>query len=501
MRPTIQNAPLAVALILLLAAAFFIPGLHSDTRLHPDEALYATYGRIVARGDPLLIGVGLDKPPLLFYAIAASFRLLGDTEFAARVPGVIASLLSIAAAYAITKRVYGLHTALLTAFLLAISPMVRAFAATAFTDPLMLFFLLLSVLMVVRGGWRWSGVWIGLALAVKPSALQWIPLVILLGIAAERQLRWKHIRRFGLAFGGVLLLLILWQLARDTYPDWWALNSVNNNPGRFIRAEEIAPRFATFGGYAMMIFPLWGMGWLSVITNLTPAPSPQTEREIGRVGYGAAEMINFQSRIKLFNPHNFHFLYAPLRKRRGNGGEVLFDLLLTASTLGSLSFLWLVAFNTYDRYLLALAPFVLMLVARVLVRIGLVRAMVISLLVVIFLTPPLHIGGDDGAYTGIDQLAVRLNALPAGTVVYEHWLGWELGYYLGAHPAIKLVWLPTVRDLINAPKPSYLVAPQREAAAWLDELSKAGINFQKVYTFGRFAVYEVGTFAAPVPYR
>jgi hypothetical protein len=41
------------------------------------------------------------------------------------------------------------------------------------------------------------------------------------------------------------------------------------------------------------------------------------------------------------------------------------------------------------------------------------------------------IGGDHGANDGIDQVAVFLKTLPPGTVLYDHWLAWELGYYVG----------------------------------------------------------------------
>jgi len=41
------------------------------------------------------------------------------------------------------------------------------------------------------------------------------------------------------------------------------------------------------------------------------------------------------------------------------------------------------------------------------------------------------IGGDHGGYDGIDQVAGYLRTLPSGAVVYDHWLAWELDYYLG----------------------------------------------------------------------
>jgi hypothetical protein len=39
--------------------------------------------------------------------------------------------------------------------------------------------------------------------------------------------------------------------------------------------------------------------------------------------------------------------------------------------------------------------------------------------------------GGDHANDGIEQVAAYLKGLPSGTVVYDHWLAWQLGYYLG----------------------------------------------------------------------
>jgi len=42
----------------------------------------------------------------------------------------------------------------------------------------------------------------------------------------------------------------------------------------------------------------------------------------------------------------------------------------------------------------------------------------------------LPIGGDHGPHDGVDRLADYLRGYPYGTVVYDHWLGWTLRYYL-----------------------------------------------------------------------
>ncbi len=52
----------------VLAAFAFRLGPLFDNRFHPDEALFSTWALKIARGENiLLIGVPVDKPPLLIY--------------------------------------------------------------------------------------------------------------------------------------------------------------------------------------------------------------------------------------------------------------------------------------------------------------------------------------------------------------------------------------------------------------------------------------------------
>ena len=46
----------------------------------------------------------LDKPVLLFWAIAAAFRTLGVTEFAARLPSALGAIATVALTFAMQMR-------------------------------------------------------------------------------------------------------------------------------------------------------------------------------------------------------------------------------------------------------------------------------------------------------------------------------------------------------------------------------------------------------------
>src|SRR5438046_637237 len=74
-----------VTFVILVGAILRVEMLAQDVRLHPDEALYASFARRISlHGDLLLTDAPLDKPPLALTVMAFSFSIFGPTEFAAR---------------------------------------------------------------------------------------------------------------------------------------------------------------------------------------------------------------------------------------------------------------------------------------------------------------------------------------------------------------------------------------------------------------------------------
>ncbi|MEP7356261.1 MAG: hypothetical protein ABI847_03415, partial [Anaerolineales bacterium] len=113
------------------------------------------------------------------------------------------------------------------------------------------------------------------------------------------------------------------------------------------------------------------------------------------------------------------------------------------------------------------------------------------------------IGGDHGAYDGIDGAAEYLRRLPAGSVLYDHWLSWEWSYYLYDGP-IYVSWFPAPDDLttdlraFGRSSPRYLAVPAWESAGEVRAAAAAaGFDFIPVYTAYRrdgpptLVVYEL----------
>jgi hypothetical protein len=312
-----------------------------------------------------------------------------------------------------------------------------------------------------------------LAFASKQQALYLLPLAVTLGWAVDRfTLRRALLFLAPLAAG--VGLLSLWDGLRAQPSSLWALAASNNNPARLIRSDEVVPRLTT---------------WLNDARTLVGTPTI--------VLSGAALLMTGMN-----------------ARRNARQRAALLDLILLTYVLAYLLVHWLVAFNTYPRYLLPLLVPAALLAARALVwlwawlsrRLGAQEGVVLAAALVLALLSGARSAGESRAafsedgndYSGILALADYLNSQPLGSVVYDHWLGWELGYYLGEWSDQRRVYYPTPEALVadalalDEDEPRYLVAPTREPLApWLDALRAAGFAVEQDYVRESFAVYRL----------
>lgn len=469
-----NSSPLRILLptLLLLIGAFFrIGGVARDSHLHGDEALFASYSRImVLQGDWLLDEITTDKPPTTYLLIGASLSIWGENEFAVRLPNLFASLIGLAVFYAFAKQCSRNQIVALIALLLwSVSPIDIGYAPTAFQDPPMMLFTLLAAWMASRQQWGLTGLSIGMSIIMKPTGLWMAPLIIAIGILSTPQLlRFGLIRvlkntfRFLIAFFLPILLIYTWDQSR-TAQSFIELGSYNNNPGRFIRSTEVLPRleiwldllsqFAANDLFAIL-FLLVGIGWLIFSAY---------REESGLVSWGIATFI-----------------------------------------VCYMGIYWLVAFSTWDRYVLPIAPFALFIAAQGLTRLlSYLRGSIVVVSIVI-LTLSWHPAieavnrSNPPGVDGLSELADTLNHDYAGQVIYDNWLGWYLYWYLGGYPQVQIVYFPTPEDLAihlqDADGLRYFVAPSFDLARpWLALLKSYNIFSQPVYQtpHGNFVLYRL----------
>ncbi len=463
------------ALVLLLITGWWLRICPiSDNRLHADEAWYSYWGLLIGRGiDPWLTHVPLDKPPLLPYLLALSEWLAGRAGgwpgdgLAVRLPGLITGLLSIPLTAALASSLYRSSRVMLLAALgVALSPLAILFSATAFTDPPMVASGLAACVAAARGRPGWAGLWCGLACAAKQSGVLWLPLAALIWVVQEKHnLTWRKFGRMLIALAVVTGIIGAWDVARVAQGavSFWQAGIQGYGGLRLIWPQELSTRLYR---------------WLVLMRYIFVSPVVNTLLLAG--------LPALVSRA----------LCAPRSSEAGlYTREALADISLTCFALLYFLFLWLRAFQVWDRYVLPLMPLLAILLGRILSVLGADRIpLLIILLLLILMSQPAWnaahslypIGGDHGAYDGIDVIAAFLRSQPEGTVVYHHWLGWHYSFYLFGAPLYLAYW-PTpawlAQDVraFGAQGGRFIAFPSWESSARVEHaLTRAGYKLVPV---------------------
>lgn len=163
----------AWAALVLLAIAVHLVGLGGRS-FHHDESIHArlSYDLLhdgVYRYDPTYHG------PLLYYLTAATFAVLGDSNFTARLPVAVAGVLLVWVAWRL-RRPFGERAAWWTGLLFTISPIFLYYGRFLRMDVLeaatasAAFVALYAAIHGRRRAWTWVGLWAGLAFATKENA-------------------------------------------------------------------------------------------------------------------------------------------------------------------------------------------------------------------------------------------------------------------------------------------------------------------------------------------
>jgi len=473
-------------LILLGAFALRVPGLDGP-RFHPDEALFASFARAIAVWrDPLLTTAPVDKPPLLFYLQALCYPFLGPREMAARLPNLYASLVTVALTLALTRRLAGRAyplSPLLAALLAGLSPLAVAFGATAFTDPLMVMWALAALLAAAGGRPGYAGLWIGLGMATKYQAALFLPLIA------------------GL----------LWWHGRGTHQ---RPKGPSSSPTRWLRlllgvaiplGSVLLWDALRIGASPLMAAQLRGYGELRLAPVHSWAERLVAWLQLGGTWTGSTALsglIAFAALVLLGR-----------WMRTGRASPLALVLLGWLAGYGLLH--WWVNVPVWDRYLLPVVPVASLAagwgIDAVLARARpLDRLMAVALVLVLLLAPAnraaagsLPLGGDRGLYDGIDQVAEFFADHPYGTVLYDHWLSWQLRYYL-FDSRVYVSWFADPARLqedlrvFGDRSPRYLVLPAWEEVAPLEAaVAGAGYRLEPVLTAERpdgsisFFVYRI----------
>jgi 4-amino-4-deoxy-L-arabinose transferase-like glycosyltransferase len=211
---------LLVPAVLIIAALIFFFHLGAYGFWEPDEARYGEIAReMLALHDfivPHLNYVAyVEKPPLLYWLTALSYRILGINEFAARVVPAISALLGVIATLIFVHRTMGRRRAVMAAAILATAPLYAVMAQVLTTDMLLSMLTTIAIFALFlhyqeRGIWCWIA-YLAMALATLtkgPVGIVLPALTMLVFLWWERALK-GSIRRFHAVAGAIFVLAIV----------------------------------------------------------------------------------------------------------------------------------------------------------------------------------------------------------------------------------------------------------------------------------------------------
>jgi 4-amino-4-deoxy-L-arabinose transferase-like glycosyltransferase len=139
--------PLNLALFFLGAVLLYSIGNWSLPLIDRDEPRFAEASREMRQNGDFLIprlngDYRFDKPPLIYWCQVLSFDVLGENDFAARLPSTIFAALAAVATWIFASRIFGPRVGLWSGILFATSLQVFIHARAAVADlPLVFFFL------------------------------------------------------------------------------------------------------------------------------------------------------------------------------------------------------------------------------------------------------------------------------------------------------------------------------------------------------------------------
>jgi 4-amino-4-deoxy-L-arabinose transferase-like glycosyltransferase len=138
--------------LLLLSYAFFFYGIGDYSLKEPDEGRYAEIPREMNELHDYVVPHlnyvrYFEKPPLLYWTTAASFKLFGTNEWAFRFPNALSAFLCVIFLYFFIRRWFNEQMAFLSSIILITSFSFLAMARIVTTDMLFTMCLFLSLLL------------------------------------------------------------------------------------------------------------------------------------------------------------------------------------------------------------------------------------------------------------------------------------------------------------------------------------------------------------------
>jgi 4-amino-4-deoxy-L-arabinose transferase-like glycosyltransferase len=274
----LDNTRLAAALLVLAALFVLFHDLGGAALFNPDEGRNGEIAREVLEiGDWIIPYYNflprIEKPMFFYAATAASYKLFGVSEAAARLPSALAALGILVMTYFFVRRISGVRAALWSALVLVTAVQFNVFARIVIVDMLLAFFItaaLISYYLASVAGTRsvkrryyfiMYAAAAGATLVKGPIGFIFPGMIVTAHIAVRR--KWSTLKEMDLGWGVLIFLLIVtpWYAAAEfRRPGYLTYFLGQEHFARFLTPHfnRGKPWYYFFGVVAVGFFP-WTM--------------------------------------------------------------------------------------------------------------------------------------------------------------------------------------------------------------------------------------------------
>ncbi len=212
--------------LMIICAILFFWNIHVIPITDGDSAFYGKIAKnIVESGNWLTMHYGdastiIDKPPLMMWVTAASFKLFGVNEFALNFWHSLCALLVVLFTYKLAKEIYNERVAFISSIILATTAQFFYQARSPLQDIPLTLFILLSLYSFIlfekrsNAGYLYlSSIFVSLAVLTKGPVGLVLPALILLIYVFFNKIKVPWTSHFIFASGLFLLIALPWFLA------------------------------------------------------------------------------------------------------------------------------------------------------------------------------------------------------------------------------------------------------------------------------------------------
>lgn len=212
-------------LIALVGALFFLPFLGKVHLFDWDEINFAESAReMLVTGDYFRVRVGFlpfwEKPPFFFWLQAASMKLFGVNEFAARLPNAVFGVLTLVTLYIIGKKEKNTQFGLIWALLFFGSMLPHLYFKSGIIDPVFNYFIFTAIYFLMKAmtdgenklrNSAISGALIGFAIITKgPVGFLLLLLTFIVIIIINKFKIWPRIKDIAIFALTTFLVSFMW---------------------------------------------------------------------------------------------------------------------------------------------------------------------------------------------------------------------------------------------------------------------------------------------------